>query len=521
SKIEFGKWINDLTPDYVYEAILEFLIIREAMAHFLTDEVLFGELSSLTNLILNIVSMSFYQEMHKTKTLNIKLSLFRTRLLTQEANSSNFVEIYNKITPLIDSVLKSNVSYILIIKSYLYIIEDIDEIDEDEILQAITRYLAKTSEELIFPIYLKENQKKILYHLSQLGYDSTLNEIASLVGVDESIISKELKKLDSRFKANWFVEKNWLKLGLHVYLLIIRFDHSLRNNRAKMLDYLNTNSYFYDIYTGENEGFTYVYSVFQSSHFISERLASRLEKFQKEKSITSFDLKSITSRNFSTTVLNEPSTPTEDFYKKLITGKVPHEKIMLWSSDRFDDKNPESLESKDYVLLKFLSFVKNKSITSYDVFGVFLTGFNDFLEENGVDPNDMVKSVAFFKQNENLAKKRKLTDYRLVITLTDLAIEGSLVVRIKLNPEEKISQEILNKLLIFNFEIILNSYNDFFIIIGGLKFDHFVTKLIKDLLAKYDVDYEIFSIKNAIYKNIPYYNLYDFNSKKWALTELI
>ncbi|MHA1187401.1 MAG: hypothetical protein ACTSSK_11100 [Candidatus Heimdallarchaeota archaeon] len=38
SKIEFGKWINDLTPDYVYEAILEFLIIREAMAHLFLKE---------------------------------------------------------------------------------------------------------------------------------------------------------------------------------------------------------------------------------------------------------------------------------------------------------------------------------------------------------------------------------------------------------------------------------------------------------------------------------------------------
>ena len=76
---------------------------------------------------------------------------------------------------------------------------------------------------------MKDNSKKILYHLTQLGYDSTLNDIASLVGVDESIISKELKKLDSRFRAKWYIEKNWYKLGLHSYLLIIRFDQSLKN----------------------------------------------------------------------------------------------------------------------------------------------------------------------------------------------------------------------------------------------------------------------------------------------------
>ncbi|MHA1367602.1 MAG: hypothetical protein ACTSP5_14495, partial [Candidatus Heimdallarchaeota archaeon] len=510
----------DLTPDYVYEAILEFLIIREAMAHFLTDEMLFGELSSLTNLILNITSMSYYQEVHKTKTLNIKLSLYKTRLLTQEENTSNYVEIYNKITPLIESVLKESVSYLLIINSYLNIVEDIDEIDEDEILQAITRYLAKTSEEIVFPIYMKENQKKILYHLTQLGYDSTLNDIAALVGVDESIISKELKKLDSRFRAKWYIEKNWYKLGLHSYLLIIRFDPKLKNNVQKMLDYLEKNHYFYVIWTGENNDFKYVYSVFHTSHFISERLAARLEKFQKEGSITSFELKSITERTYSTTVLNEHHKPSLETYEKLFARKIPLEKILLWSTKKFDDRNPEDFDIKDNVLLKFLSFFKNKSITSYDVFGVYLPGFNEFLEENEINPNNMVESVTFFKNNENTVKKRSLFDYRFEITLTDIRSAGSLVVRIKLNPEDKRAVDFLEKITIFNSQIIIKSYNDFFIVIAGLKFNHFLTDLIKRELTKANIEFEIFNIKSAFHRNIAYDELYDFKSNKWALSPL-
>ena len=519
-KLTFGKWINDIEPEYVYEAILEFLIIREAMSHFLTDDLLFGELGSLTSIILNIASMSYYQELHKTKTINIKLSLFHTRLLTKKEKSPNYIETFNKIHPLITSVLKENVSYNLILNSYLYFIEDLDEIDTDEIFHSITRYLAKTPEEIVFPIYLKENTCKILSNLTKLGYDSTLDDIASIIGIDESIVSKVLKKLDSRFRALWYVEKNWFKFGLHSYLVIIRFNKSLKKNRDKMLDYLEKNHYFFEIFIGENDEFSYVYSVFHISHFISERLAARLEKFQKEGSITSFDLKSITERLYTTSILKEQETPTLDVYKKLLSGKIPHENITLWSTNRFEDKNAINFESKDKVLLKFLKFFKTKSITSYDVFGVFLTGFNEFLEENNLNPNNITECVAFFKSNENQAKKRKLIDYRLGINVSDLTFADSLVVRINLNPDEKLSQEILDKFSIFNSRIILKSYNDFFMIIVGLTFNHFLTELIKEHLQKYKINFELFSIKSSFLKNISYHDLYDFNSKKWGLSPL-
>ncbi len=520
SKLTFGRWINDLKPEYVSEAILEFLIIREALAFFLSDEVLFGDLSSLTNIILNIASMSYYQDLHTTKTINIKLSLFQTRLLTNKEKSPNYVKTFDKLHPLITNVLKDSITYNLILNSYLYFIDDLDEIDTDEILHSLIRYLAKTPEELIFPIYLKENTCKILTNLADLGYDSTLDDIASIIGVDESIVSKELKKLDSRFRALWYVERNWFKFGLHSYLVIIRFDKSLKNNRDKMIDYLNKNHYFFEIFTGENDDYTYVYSVFHTSHFISERLASRLEKFQKEKSITSFELKSITERFYTTSILKEQYPPTLEIYKQLLSGKIPHENITLWSTEKFKDRTTINFDSKDRTLMEFLKFFKTKSITSYDVFGVFLTGFNEFLEANNIDSNNITESVAFFKSLENQAKKRGLIDYRLGINVADLTFAETLVVRIKLNPDEKLSKEILEKFSIFNSRIILNSYNDFFMIIVGLGYYHFITELLKEQLEKYGVEFEIFGKKSTDYKNIAYHSLYDFNSKKWALTPL-
>ncbi|MHA1505347.1 MAG: hypothetical protein ACTSPT_09175 [Candidatus Heimdallarchaeota archaeon] len=190
---------------------------------------------------------------------------------------------------------------------------------------------------------------------------------------------------------------------------------------------------------------------------------------------------------------------------------------MLWSSSNSKDPNPIDFESKDYVLLKFLSFIKTKSITSYDVYGVHISGFNEFLEENGIDPNNMNDSLSFFKNNENQAKKRKLIDYRLGITLTDVTLENSLVVRIKINPDEKIASDILKKLSIFSERILLKSYDDFFMIIVGLEFKHFITDLIREELTKYKVGFEIFSLKSTFLRNIDYHDLYDFNSKKWAL----
>jgi len=519
-KLVFGKWLNSLEPEYVYEAMLEFLIVREAMAHFISEDILFGDLSSLTSLVLSIASMSYYQEMHKTKTINIKLSLYRTRLLSDIEKSSDYVDTFKKVNPLIDSVLKSGISYLLIINSYLYLIEDIDEIDEDEILKSLNRYIAKASEEIVFPIFLKESSRKILANLVKSGYDSTLDDVASIVGVDESIVSKELKKLDSRFRAKWYIEKNWFKLGLHSYIVIIRFAKSLKNNRDKMLDYLKKNHYFNDILIGSNDEYSYVYGVFHTSHFISERLASRLEKFQKDGSITSFDLKSITNRIYSTSVLKEDHDITLETYKKLLSGKIPHENLILWSSNGFEDKTTINLEVKDKILLKFLTFFLAKSITSYDVFGISATGFTEFLEENEINPNNITESVAFFKSNENQAKKRNLIGYRFGISLTDLTLADTLLVKINLNPDEKVSLEIMEKLSIFSSLTILKSYNDFYMVIAGLKYDHYITELIKETLTNFNVGFEIFSMKSAFLRNIAYNKLYDFNSKKWALSPL-
>ncbi|MHA1124597.1 MAG: hypothetical protein ACTSO7_05100 [Candidatus Heimdallarchaeota archaeon] len=518
-KLAFGKWINDLEPEYVFEAILEFLIIREALAHFFTDDVLYGEMSSLTNIVLNIASMSYYQEIHKTKTINIKLSLFRRRLFSDKENTPEYIETYKKVNPLIISVLSENVIYNLIINSYLYFITDIDEFDFDDILDSLTRYLAKTPEEIIFPIYLKENSSNILANLTTLGYDSTLEDVASRVGVDESIVSKELKKFDSKFRAIWTIEKNWFKLGLHSCIVIIRFDKTLKKNRDKMIEFLKTNHYLSEIFIGENDEYTFVYSVFHTSHFISEHLAARLARFKNEGSITSFLLNSITERIFTTSLLYEKHPPTLATYKKLLSGVIPYKNLQLWSSNNFDDKTAISFDIKDKTLLRFLTFFRKKSITSYDLFSVFLTGFNEFLEENNINPNNMTESVAFFKNNENQAKKRKLIDYRLSITVSDLNYVDSLVIKINLNPDEELSLKIMNKFAIFSSSI-LKSYTEFYIIIPGLTFDHFLTDLIRDQLKQDNIEYEIFPIKSTFVRNIGYHKLYDFNSKKWALTPL-
>ena len=169
---------------------------------------------------------------------------------------------------------------------------------------------------------------------------------------------------------------------------------------------------------------------------------------------------------------------------------------------------------------KFLNFFKSKSITSFDVFGVFLTGFNEFLDENEINPNNMVESITFFKNNENQAKKRNLIGYRLGINISDLTFADSLLVKVNLNPDEKLSLDIIEKFSFFSSRIIMKSYNEFYMIIVGLRYNHYISDIIKDYLVKHKVDFELFTIKSKIYRNIAYNNLYDFKTKKWALSPM-
>ncbi|MHA1170816.1 MAG: hypothetical protein ACTSQ3_01885, partial [Candidatus Heimdallarchaeota archaeon] len=70
--IIFGDWIDKVKPKAVSEHFWEFLIIRESFALFFSDDLLFGVISQLVSIFLNLLGLSYLQMSNPQSARDIK-----------------------------------------------------------------------------------------------------------------------------------------------------------------------------------------------------------------------------------------------------------------------------------------------------------------------------------------------------------------------------------------------------------------------------------------------------------------
>ena len=104
-KIVFGSWIDKVEPKVVRNHFWEFLVIRECFSLFFDDNLLFGELSQLTNFILNFLALSYLQLKDPHSSQDIKFVPIHGRFLLTKEDIDEFErEIHFKISSLYDIV---------------------------------------------------------------------------------------------------------------------------------------------------------------------------------------------------------------------------------------------------------------------------------------------------------------------------------------------------------------------------------------------------------------------------------
>ncbi|MHA1211349.1 MAG: hypothetical protein ACTSSH_02705 [Candidatus Heimdallarchaeota archaeon] len=513
----FADWLTVLEPLVMKNYVVEFVIIRESLALLFGDYYFTDSLREITDLYLNIFSLSVLLSHTKEKWHDNIINNINSRFLVFDAKSemNNKIFLY-KIASMISSNIKQNITYTLLINTFKHFIEDIppDEISFGELTEDFYRYLSSSPLELASPIIFKDRAADIFVKLNELGFGVSTNYIAKDLGIDFSTVSKQISKITSKFFAKWRIERNWSKLGLHSYLVLVTFTKDDLANLEKLTDELTKIPYVFEIFIGENSTNSYLYSVIYSPHITIENLANKLEQYQKNGFIKDFKIKTINRRRYRTALLSETKAISHQFFSDLLVGNANYRIVDLWSSEKFSS-NIVNLRQSDEPILEFLSILIDNSITAQGDYGVHITEAYKFLERNNLSLNNLPESLKFFNRLHKEIIKRNLADYRLTIRLSYLITSDMLVIRLKLDPELKSTQQIIDTLSCFSWTVILETSDEVLLIILGPTYDNALTEIISNRLNEQQLDYELFSMKQKTRNIILYNKLFDFDNKKW------
>jgi len=518
-KIVFGNWINNIKTNYTKEDLWESILIRESFALFIDDKYFVDDLVKLTNIFLNIAVISYIQDIYQKKGTTLKISNVRVRISKENTSYKQGEENpYNTIESLLKEIINQNISYKLIIDTYIHFIDGYNENDFDieELKDDFHRYISQSSMDIVAPIYLKSKTAIVLKELIRSGFKTSTFKIAENLEVNQSTVSRQLTKIMAKFYAKWRAVKNWGKIGLNTYMLIIR----LQKNNKKKFDYLTKEllkiDYISQIYNGTNEEYDFIYSVFESPSIVHKLLEKKLFRYQESRQLNSFELDQIINFKKKLALIDNQFKPNMENFRKLIYNEIIVNKITVWESSYFKNQEKIQLEEKDKLILEFLSIIKSNSLTSYSFYGVFVKQAIDFITQNGYSIDQVKEYSGFFNNLQNNAIERNLLDYSLLITLSSSS-SNYLIIRLYDYPNPNELEKLLDDLSVFSNVYFRKSIHNTIITIYGLNYLDPLVDIIKQRITKVSCRVEIFSMKLEKWQYVPYSDLYDFQSKKWKI----
>ncbi len=520
NSIVFGDWIEKLTPSTIQVNILEFLIIRAAFTFFIEEKTIFGRLSVITQYILNVLSFAYLRKAYDKKSVELKFVHIRSRFLFIPENlSRDERRLYNKKYELNTIVLKQSITFKLLLNTFLQFTEDIldEEIDFEEILDYLIRYLSNSPLEIAAPIRLKRTSLQVLEKLVDIGFQASTNDIANSLNLNQKTVFRELIRISSLYIASFRVEKNFYKLGLKHHLIIIKYSNQDSSTTEKILDSLKSNRYVFEIYSGGNSDFSYVYCLTLCPYIVAENLIYRLQRFVKEEIIVEFDVIPLKNRIFRSAFVKDSFQPSVANFSKLINGELKCTKLITWGNNNFEEENASRFTSNDKRLLWFMSLYQSNGIVNYNHYRGFTVELKEFLAANGFNWDDMQSGLDFLNKTRKTLLERKLIDFRLRLSLSHVAANESLIVKILCDPEDEKIKMVLDKLNIFGSSIVHQGYENLILSVFGLNYEHPLATLIIAELNKSGFDCEVFSVKNIVWRFVPLHKLYSFPDHKWLL----
>ncbi|MBN1329201.1 MAG: hypothetical protein JXA54_06985 [Candidatus Heimdallarchaeota archaeon] len=520
NKLVFGNWLNEISPNYNKINTCEFLIIRESFAFFISSDILFKLDFELIDYILDLLTCSFLRKKHEKVSFGLKLNVVLYRFIVRPNNIDDKKKnLINKIDALLSNIISQEITYVLILNTFRHYVNELSEheLDADEILGYIYRYIVRSPEEIVAPIYLRDITLQVLQKVVDLGFNATSVLLADNLNIDNTTITRELIKITNRYNAKFRVEKNFYKMGLYYYSIIIRINSEKDEILTQVVDEILKIKYIGEVYDGYNKDYLYVYIITLCPHIVADNLDNKLLKLQNRGLIHSFEVKPLKNRLFLSTLIEEIFTPTLDNYKKLLNNEIPCVKLVTWDNNRFSEDVPYKFTRSEKNLLQFISTYQSHILANPLSYLSFLSQLKEFLVENNIDQNKMDDILGFLNKQRNLLLEHNLIDFRLQLTISNLAINDMLMIKINCDPESIKTKELLDKLAIFSWIAYNIAFESVLIRIQGLNAEHKIVDLITEVITSYGFEYEVFNTKSRVWRYIPFAEVYYFEGNKWAI----
>ncbi|MHA1629644.1 MAG: hypothetical protein ACTSXO_04925 [Candidatus Heimdallarchaeota archaeon] len=521
-KITFGQWFNDLSPETYQKTLWEHVLIREALAFFMEDWLLFHPSFSLSHYILNVVALSKMQQNYLGREFDSRAYNIRYRFIYFEAeerievNKKSFLEILYFLSV---SITSKKVPFKLILDTFHFFVNDFDEIfnKELEILEQFNDYLSFKPEQIIAPIRMRKITLKVLKGILQQGISATLSSLEQLLDLDYTLISKELVKLANIHNAKFWVEKNFYKLGLHYYTIIIKIKESKRQTTEIIEKDLLENPYIDIIYQGSPVSLRYFYALMLCPHVLANSLEKRMEKRQNQGFLDYFEIKPLKDRIFMTALVEKNFKPTIESFQELLEGKKECIKLVTWNNSFLQEELPHKFTLNEKRLLKFISIYRSHSLTNPSLYSGFGIELQEFLKENDIDFNQIENFLSFMNKLRNEAIEKDLINFRLVLTPSVISLKDLLIIKIKGDNETAEFNKLIDQLAIFSWIGYNITFDGMLVRVMGLDSNHKIAKMLSDFIVERGFEVETFTVRQKILRYVPLDELYSFEAHLWKI----
>ena len=497
--------------------LLYFIVTKESLLHFLKSEI--GEIEEA---FVNILTILWLIECFKFRTKDNRLyKTINSRIFSGEIGGLHF----HYFTTFVDYLIIKKKKFKDFLEIYRKCTEEIS-MKGKELFTEIQSWLYSLFSELdiIAPFYIKKQLLPALDMLLELGYEkANVQTIADRLNVHPNTIRNNYKILLEKYRIYWQANINLDKMKLHKYFLrIITEEIDSIEKIVKIV--WNELPYNNRVFLGEMDDSTKIIycPTIYCPHLVTEKLNAQLKRLYNIGMIKDYKLREIRERIHYGAITTEPIEPTLEYFKKNLLIGEKRSKLHKYTFSHIKENLSVNIEEKekylDYNLLFYLSIIYGKPLLK-DGRSIRILELPKLYKLNNISLTDTIAQADFLNQIEIRAKRRGFISYNLFMiqkVLIDSASTIFEIPTISKQDEEKVGA-IMNQLQTFAIlgNIVLS--DRVIGLITGISHDHPISKIIKDVIEKNELESIIYSIRLNKSRTFQFHELYDFEENKWLL----
>ncbi|NHJ49223.1 MAG: hypothetical protein FK733_15650 [Asgard group archaeon] len=509
--IIIANWVFNLKVKE-REPVLDFLVAKECFRLFLEFDIKSdNNYYDFSEIFLNVITLQWLVMEDKIAGLSDakKMDIFK-RCGFKDRDYYSLKDF----TSTIFFTYRYETNPLLIFKQYEFLLKEAinKDIANEDIFKRMKEWFDRQFEleEVALPIFITERHFNVINELIEIGSKASAKMIGSKLDLSYNVINIDFKRLYDKYLVYWAQNFFLPKLGLYPYYFRITLpDESQFETLLKILILYKDNMDY--LLTGKSDEGFIVTSNINCSHFVHQELNFQLEKLLKKKTIKNYFFsmqrrKRITA-SFS---IDEKLEYDQGTYNNLLNNpsKYNYKKVVLLD-ELYDTSYVKKRKSTiDENVLLYLSILKGRHLGKAHYLFNPVELILKLCEINNVNTQDNTAFMYFINQLDMRCRRLKLLNYYLNVNAQQIA--KAFYLELIVNPNDKVSKEIIHKLEIFANISILEFIDRTLIIFPSNNNDRLLHDSLLSMLDNLELNYKMYSLTpdlTSIQREIRYNNI--------------